>query len=301
MEFRADSLGLAGGVTTILRDLIHERLGICYEPPQFQQVADRLAPLVVARGLSSFLDYYYALKYSDDPVEWERVIDAIAIQETYFWREIDQIRAIVEHVVPQLVERSKGRPVKIWSAPCASGEEPLTIAMALSEAGWFDRAEFTIVGSDASPAAVAKARAGVYGARAFRNLPAPLKAKYFSKCGEAQWAVVPELHSRVRHDVINLMDADAVARHADAPVIFCRNVFIYFSDRAIGRVVGAFAESMPDPGYLCVGASESLLRLATRFDLQEIGGAFVYVKTDAVRERRALAMTAPSERDEWNA
>ena len=160
VEFRAESLGLSGGVTAVLRDAIHERLGLTYEPSQFDQLADRLAPLVIARGLGSFMDYYYVLKYSDDATEWGRVMDALAVQETYFWREIDQVRAMVDEVVPELVANSGGRPLRIWSVPCASGEEPLTIAMLLAEQGWFGRAPIEIVGSDASPAVIAKARAG---------------------------------------------------------------------------------------------------------------------------------------------
>src|SRR5688572_6542394 len=151
MQYRADSLGLSGSVTTILRDLIHERLGLMYEPHQFDQVADRLAPLIVARGLGSFLDYYYLLKYSAEPEEWLKVMDALAVQETYFWREIDQLRAAVRCVVPKLVETLRGAPLRIWSIPCATGEEPLTIAILLSEDGWFDRTPVELVGSDASP------------------------------------------------------------------------------------------------------------------------------------------------------
>ena len=67
---------------------------------------------------------------------------------------------------------------------------------------------------------------------------------------------------------------------ARADIVFCRNVFIYFSEDAVRRVVETFADSMPTPGYLCVGASESLLRMTDRFELEEIGGAFVYVKPD---------------------
>jgi chemotaxis protein methyltransferase CheR len=86
---------------------------------------------------------------------------------------------------------------------------------------------------------------------------------------------------------------DEVARHAAAPVIFCRNLFIYFSDRSIRRTLDAFAESMPEPGYLCVGASESLLRLGTPFELQEIGGAFVYVKDQHGTTGRLSAVPVP--------
>ncbi len=74
------------------------------------------------------------------------------------------------------------------------------------------------------------------------------------------------------------MDRERVAPLARAPVIFCRNVFIYFSPDGVRDVVTRFADLMPAPAYLCVGASESLLRATTRFTLEEIGGAFVYVK-----------------------
>jgi chemotaxis protein methyltransferase CheR len=277
MQFRAESLGLVGHVTTVLRELIHEQLGLFYQPNQFDAVADRLAPLVVARGLGSFLDYYYLLKYSDDSDEWARVMDALAVQETYFWREIDQIRAVVEHVVPALVDDLRGQPLRIWSVPCATGEEPLTLAMMLEETGWFARAPIEIIGSDASRAGIRKAEAGRYGPRAFRNLAPALAEKYFTPDGDYR-VVVPALQRRVTYDLVNLVVPEQVARHAAAPIIFCRNVFIYFSDQSIRRTLDAFMASMPDRAYLCVGASESLLRLGTRFELQDIGGAFMYVK-----------------------
>jgi chemotaxis protein methyltransferase CheR len=290
MQFRAESLGIAGHVTTILRDLVHERLGLMYEPTQFDQLADRLAPLVVARGMTSFIDYYYLLKYSSDDEEWARVMDALAIQETYFWREIDQIRAIVDEVVPRLIDALDGQTLRIWSAPCASGEEPLTIAMLLEEQGWFARAPIEIVATDASRAAIGKARLGRYGGRSFRNLSPALREKYFTAQGE-QWQVSPDLHRRVKYDVVNLVAADEVARYSRAPIVFCRNVFIYFSDQSIRRTLDAFASGMPPIAYLGVGASESLLRLGTRFELQEIGGAFVYVKDErAGRDARSGAV-----------
>jgi len=292
MQFRAESLGLAGHVTTILRDLVHERLGLFYEPSHFDQLADRVAPLIVARGLGSFMDYYYLLKYSEDADEWSRVMDALAIQETYFWREIDQLRAIVDHVIPKLVDELRGRPLRIWSVPCATGEEPLTLAMLLQEGGWFARAPIEILASDASRAAIARATLGRYGSRAFRNLAPALRDKYFTADGD-QWVVAQELQRRVSYDVVNLVARDEVARHASAPIIFCRNVFIYFSDRSIRRALETFAEFMPEPAFLCVGASESLLRLGSPFELQEIGGSFVYTKPEGRPNRYSAAVRVP--------
>lgn len=274
-HFRSDSLGLAGSVTAILRDLIHERLGLSYPPESFEQVADRLAPLVVARGFGSFMDYYYLLKYGNDADEWLRVMDALSVRETYFWREIDQLRAVADIIVPELVRAAPHAPVRIWSIPCASGEEPLTLAMLLEEGGWFDRADICITGSDASPAAIERARDGRYRERSFRNLPADRKARYFTPDGDT-WVIDPALHARVQFDVVNLMDADAVAAHARVPVVLCRNLFIYFSERSVQRALHSFAKAMAQPGYLCLGTSESLLRLQTPFELREIGDAFIY-------------------------
>ena len=267
-------------------DLIHERLGLNYSPRDADQLADRLGPLVVDRGLDSFMDYYYVLKYSAGPDDWPRVMDALSVQETYFWREIDQLRAIVDDIVPSLVSAGRGQPVRLWSSACATGEEPLTIAMLLSEAGWFGRAPIQIVASDASRAAIARAEKGEYAERSFRNLPRAMREKYFV-AADNRWRVSPDLSRRISYDLVNLVAEDEVSRYASSSVIVCRNVFIYFSDRSIQRTLRIFAQSMPSPAYLCVGVSESLLRRTTSFDLQEIAGAFVYVKA-AGQERQAF-------------
>jgi chemotaxis protein methyltransferase CheR len=279
-DSQADSLGLSSSALPLLRDLIHERMGVFYENGRYDALKDRLAPLVVERGFDSFLDYYYLLKYeeADARQEWERISDALAVPETYFWREMDQIRGVVRCAVPALVTARPLEPLRIWSVPSASGEEPLTIAMLLEEEGWFDRVPIEIHGSDASPAAIARARAGRYRERSFRALPAALREKYFREEGGV-WSPIPALQRRITSwSVVNLLDDQAVAERARVPIVFCRNVFIYFSEAGIRRVVDQFARAMPSPAYLCVGASESLLRVTARFDLEELGGGFVYVK-----------------------
>jgi chemotaxis protein methyltransferase CheR len=275
----SDDLGLSRTALPLLRDLVHERLGLYYGDDRCDMLMDRIAPLVIQRGFESLLDYFYLLKYDQEAEEqWARVMDALSIPETYFWREIDQIRAVVDIVVPELLRAYPAQPLRIWSVPCATGEEPLTIAMLLEERGWFHRARIEIHGSDASPGAIARAQAGVYRERSFRNCPAELREKYFVKQGDS-WAVSPTLHRRVTSwSRVNLMCEGDVAPRARVPIIFCRNVFIYFSRERVKQVVDQFARLMPRPAYLCVGAAESLLKIGTAFDLEEIGGAFVYVK-----------------------
>jgi chemotaxis protein methyltransferase CheR len=151
--------------------------------------------------------------------------------------------------------------------------------MALNEAGWFERASIEIVASDASSKAIDRATNGCYRERSFRNLPAHLRARYFEPDGSC-WRVRKDIHSRVKWGVANLMDADQIAPLATADFIFCRNVFIYFSESSIGRVVRSFARFIRPPGYLFVGAAESLLRISMDFTLSEIDDAFVYVKRE---------------------
>ena len=176
----SDALGIPQTGLSVLRDLVHERTGLFFDADRSELLAERVAPLVIERGFRSFLDLYYLLKYDEaaSRTAWRQLMDALSVPETYFWREIDQIRAIVCRVVPELASRGAG-VIRIWSAPCATGEEPLTIAMALNEAGWFDRLPIEIHGSDASGVAIEKARAGRYRQRAMRAIPPAMLEKYF--------------------------------------------------------------------------------------------------------------------------
>lgn len=271
-------LGHDDRVFALLQQLIQERLGLYYDAGSWELLADKLAPLVRAQGCESFLDYYYLLRYGPaGETAWEQVIDALAVQETYFWREADQIQALVNFIVPRFFSNQPTGRLRIWSAACASGEEPLSIAMALAEAGWLQSGLVDLYASDLSPRAIQKAQAGFYRPRSFRHLLPALQAKYFHP-REGGWQVMPELHRQIRWLRANLIRPEEVAPLARAQVIFCRNVFIYFAPDTIRRIAKLFYQQMPTPGYLCLGAAESLVQLDAGFELQEIGGSFIYVK-----------------------
>lgn len=284
MEFTFESLSLRDKTFTLLRDLIHERLGIFFENDKQQALADKLSALLVERGFDSFLDYYYLLKYDQEgESEWDRVMDALSVQETYFYRELDQIRAVADVLAPRHFRSFPDEPLTIWCAACASGEEPLSLAMALTEAGWFERGPIRIVASDGSAAALAAARRGIYRDWSFRGLPAALAEKYFQPVPGGR-RIADELHRRVTFLQLNLMDLETIREPARSRIVFCRNVFIYFSEQAIRRVAGFFHQQMPAPGYLFVGAAESLLRICPEFQLETIEKAFVYIKKSSKLE-----------------
>lgn len=283
MTSRSQNLALPEGTTTLIQSLINERIGMWFDNGKRDLLIDKLSPLVIERGFTSYLDYYYLLKYDAAArSEWQNVMNALSVQETYFWREFDQVRALVQTLVPQWHASQTGPTLRIWSAACATGEEPLTIAIALNEAGWFQRASIEIFASDASSKAIDRAVEGVYRQRAFRNLPPQLQNRYFTPEG-SDWRVRSDIHSRIKWRIANLMDEEQIAEQASSDFIFCRNVFIYFSENAIRRAVRSFASFIRPPGHLFVGAAESLLRVTTDFTLTEVDDAFVYVKRE--RER----------------
>jgi chemotaxis protein methyltransferase CheR len=239
-------------------------------------MVSKVSELMAERGIDSPLDYFYLVKYEEAVGgEWLNLVNAISVRESYFWREHDQLRALVNVVIPCLADSTR-KPIRIWSAACASGEEPVSIAMTLAETGWLDRIPLEIHASDLSPFAIATAERGVYRERAFRTLPPDLRQRYFTPAGQ-DWKVNADLHRRIQWHHANLTNESDIDQLARSHVIFCRNVFIYFSEATIRKVVKVLAERMPRPGYLFVGAAESLLKLTSQFQLQQIEGAFVYV------------------------
>jgi chemotaxis protein methyltransferase CheR len=281
--FGADALGLSESQFKLLRDLIAERTGVYFADERRDLLADKLSELMAERGMTSHLDYYYLLRYdADADRHWADLADRLAVPETYFWRQPEQILAVANVIAPRHLERPGAGPLRIWCAACCTGEEPLSLAIALAEAGLLHRRQIEIVASDASAAMVDIATRGLYGERSFRNLPWALRERYFAREG-ARWRVDRTVHGAIRWTTANLVDPVAVAPLATADVIFCRNVFIYFSDQTIARVARLFAEHMPNRAHLFLGASESLSRLETDFELQEVAGAFVYVRETSSR------------------
>ena len=295
----ADVLGFSESAFVLLRDLIAQRTGVYFSQDKRDLLADKLADLLAARGMTSYLDYYYLLRYDADAERhWGELVDRLAVPETYFWRQPDQIMATATVLASRHVARRPAAPFRVWSAACCSGEEPLSIAIALAEQGVLGRHPVEIVASDASEAMLARARRGLYGERSSRALPSPLRDRWFTR-EAGGWRIDPAIHELVRWVRANIVDAADVAPMVAADVVFCRNVLIYFSDDTVAHVARLLAAGMSDDAHLCLGASESLTRVSSAFELVEVGGAFMYTKTPnengaAAREAGARATDYPS-------
>lgn len=269
------TLPLTPALLAILTHLIEERTGLHYGPEHKDVLADKLSRRADERGLDSLLDYYYFLRYDEAAgAELTKLVDALVVNETYFYREQDQLRVLVHTILPRL--RDGDRPLRVWCAACSTGEEPLTLAMILDEEGVRDRVE--IVASDVSTRALARARSGVYSGRAFRAIPDTARERFMTRAESNALRVHDRVRERVEWRHVNLMDQAAISALGVFDAIVTRNVLIYFRDETIVRVVTSLGAALRPGGYLLVGASESLLRFGTEFQCEEHGGAFFYRK-----------------------
>jgi len=238
----------------------------------------RLAPRLVALELADFGAYYRFLRY--DPAgrnELALATELLLVHETYFFREPEQLRSFSREVLPQLcAEHAASKRLRIWSAGCATGEEPYTLAMLLLDSGLCDGWDANVYGSDLSRRVLSQARRGIYGESAMRAMPPDALARHFEPVGPGQYRVRDEVRKRVTFGQVNLLDAQNLALVGRMDAIFCRNVMIYFDLEARRRVLAGFYEKLAEGGYLLLGHSENLINATADFELVHLRDDLVY-------------------------
>ncbi len=281
MQYLGEIIPLPEDLFPLLSELIRQRLGLDFPPDKRTLLQDKLYPLLVNERIDSFFDLYYLLKYSSNNTDlWKRVQSTLSVPETYFWREVDQILAAAQVIIPTLLKESPFSKVRIWHAACSTGEEPYTMAIALNEQPETDWGRIEIIGTDFDERSLQVALKGIYGLRSFRALPHPLKKKYFTELQGQRYQLDESILKRVQFRYLNLADDSEMAQMQGFNLIFCRNVFIYFDTTTVTRVAQHFYRALHNPGFLFLGAAESLLRITTDFELKEIQRAFVYIKQE---------------------
>jgi chemotaxis protein methyltransferase CheR len=192
--------------------------------------------------------------------EWARLLPRLTNGESYFWRDKGQFSLLRTRLLPELIEaRASSRSLRIWSAGCSTGEEPYSLAMLVDELlpnrqGW----DISIFGTDINPVALDRARAGLYGAWAFRGLDIAVQEKYFKRVKD-EFQISPRLQSMVTFGLCNLRGDQFPSRVSgiyDIDLILCRNVLIYFSGEAISHALTGFARTLREGGYLLTGHAE---------------------------------------------
>jgi chemotaxis protein methyltransferase CheR len=280
----------------ILREILEKSAGLVHDASRRDSLAFAIAGRMEATGTISVGGYLDMLAGSQGAAERQHLIDVVTIQETHFFRNPPQIRALRQHVLPELIRRSvaSDRPLTIWSAGCSTGEEPYSVAMMIRELmPMATRDHVRILGTDVSASALAFAEAGRYGRRAVQMAEPVDLARWFNVAADS-YAVRDDVRNLVELRLHNLITEAPPFEAGEVDLLLCRNVTIYFNRDTTKSLMGRFHTALSDGGYLFLGHSETLWQMSDAFTLVSLGDAFVYRRDDR-SDRRA---TLPDRRTE---
>jgi chemotaxis protein methyltransferase CheR len=266
-------------VFRLIRDLIRDYCGIYFDDNSRYLIEKRLSRRVRNLHFSRFRDYFRHLLYDKNrDEELASIIDVLTVNETYFFREQNQLKTFSEEILTDLRDLNKDKKrLRIWSAGCSTGEEPYTIAMLVTEKGYFCDWDVAIFASDINQRVLQVARSGVYRKNSFRTTDHYFLDKYFTKEGSL-FKISDNIKQYVNFSYLNLLDHLKAKLAGTMDVIFCRNVLIYFDLQSRKKVIEIFSERLADGGYLLLGHAESLINISTAFSLRHFKYDMVYQK-----------------------
>ncbi len=276
------------------RAWIADRLGIHFDDAKLGFVADVLRRRVESNGSAPgvYLETLAGLR--PPPEELRALARELTVTETYFFRNIEQFRALTEVALPERMRaRAARRTLRLLSAGCASGEEAYTLAILVREhlpeaAGW----DISIRGIDINTSMLEKARRASYTAWSLRETPATVQRRWFRDHGR-EFELDGSVRAMVTFEEHNLIEEDPALWQREAfDVIFCRNVLMYFIPEKARAVVARLTRALASDGFLFLGHAETLRGLSQDFHLQHTHGTFYYRRRERM-ERDAPGVGVP--------
>jgi chemotaxis protein methyltransferase CheR len=244
-----------------LRKLLRDRSGLVLSAEKQYLAESRLVPVARRHSIATLGDLVEKLKTAEHSPLATDVVEAMATNETFFFRDKLPFDHFRDTVLPALIiARAREKRIRIWCTAVSTGQEPYSLAMILREfsarlAGY--RVE--IVATDMSAEVLARAKAGIYSQfEVQRGLPIQHLVKFFSQVGET-WQIAPEIRAMVQFRALNLLRDFSVLGTFD--MVFCRNVLIYFDQETKIGVLNRIAKQLPEDGYLALGAAETVVGL----------------------------------------
>jgi chemotaxis protein methyltransferase CheR len=269
-----------------IRGLIEQRSGILFDSSRERFFSTRVREHLDARKLAHGTDLLRLIKSSN--VEYDTLLQRLLTQETSFFRYPAVFEALEKKVLPELHMKKfweTPRALRIWSAGCATGEEPYSIAMTIADTLEFaDAWNIRILATDVSRTALDHAEHGAYDARAMESVGPKQREQYFSRVGE-HFVVRPRIRNLVNFAPMNLAQVVYMGKF---DCIFCMNVLIYFSEERQAQLVQRFYEYLEPGGYLFLGHAESINRCDVKFDTHTHQDSRIYQKP-AASSRAAVA------------
>jgi chemotaxis protein methyltransferase CheR len=261
-------------------DFLYRQTGMSYGEGKRYFIERRIIDRMALVGATSFAAYMTILRVGG--AETEQLINSFTVNETYFYREDRQLVCLSRSLLPEIVaHKAPGDLVRIWSVPCATGEEPYSIAIWLLE-NWplVDAYNIEIVGSDIDTRVLAEAHIGDYGERALARLPTDVANRYFDPAKGGFRQIIQDLRESVKFTYVNIVDRPAMAAQGQFDIIFCRNVLIYFDEASRLDASKNLYDALTPGGFICLGHTESMTRISNRFAVRRFNDAVVYQRPE---------------------
>ncbi|WP_407527914.1 CheR family methyltransferase [Methylobacterium oryzisoli] len=261
------------------RDFFYRKTGIMFADNKRYFVDKRLQERMVVTGQTAFRDYFNILRFEARGAEFQTLVNLMTVNETYFYREEYQFRCLVNGILPEIARRKRpGEPVRIWSIPCSTGEEPYSIAFQLLD-NWadVDRFDVEIVASDIDTSVLDQAKRGLYGDRSVQHVPKPTLER-FTRRVRGAYEVIADIRDSIAFTRVNLSDPLSTRQFRNFDVVFCRNLLIYFDDASRRDAAQTIYEALDPGGFVCLGHSESMSRISSLFAIRKFAEAIVYQK-----------------------
>ena len=209
----------------------------------------------------------------------QELMNAVTVNETYFFREKEQFEVLVNHILYELdAKLPSSQPIRILSSPCSTGEEPYSIVLhILQEGKLVEKRDIEIVGIDIDSKVIEKARKAQYSKRSVHAIPPDLLSRWFVKKG-LYYELVDELKGTVDFQVCNVFDKEQMRRLGKFDVIFSRNMLIYFDDASRKEVAMTFYDMLNPGGYVLLGHAEYMSRIVSVYKAHKVNNILIYQK-----------------------
>lgn len=260
--------------------LFYHTTGIMFTEAKRYFVEKRLASRLAELSYKTPSEYLDALTAQPAGTEMQTLINAMTVNETYFNREHYQFRALTQSILPQVTARRQpGERVRIWSIPCATGEEPYSLAIWLLE-NWsaVDNFSVEIVASDIDTDVLIDARKGLFSQRSVQHIAPDVMSKYFTRNTRGEYQLSKELRRSVEFTKVNLANQSDTLSYRNFDIVFCRNLLIYFDELSREKALGVIYDALAPGGFCCLGHSESMSRSSNLFKVVRLPDAIVYQK-----------------------
>lgn len=276
------------------KELLKERCGLHFEEIRTAKLERAVYDRMSDSGLMSEADYL--LKTLKDADEFNKLVNLVTINETYFLRERDHLKLLVDRLIPEMLAAAQKQKIRILIAGCSTGEEPYSIMIELFEKYRNSASALvSLIGFDIDTDAIGKAIEGVYGPSSFRNMHKDIRDKYFDPAGENIFRIKDFIKEAVNLRTANLHEEEFPEEFSSVDVIFYRNVSIYFDPDTQKKIFTGLARLLKKGGYLFVSATETFSHNIGVLNLVELDGLFLYHKGDviAIEDRRKQSRSGP--------